>query len=73
LLDLRQAMRVLEQTLREQSAGKVKQVPPLRFMNRGMRMVVGGSKPKKNGLRVSVTVAGRWPCCSRLAPVRCCR
>ena len=46
LLNLRQAMGVLEQTFREQSEGKVKQVPPLRFMNRGMRMV--------GGLRVSV-------------------
>src|SRR6266480_1676981 len=56
LLDLRQAMRVLEQTFREQSAGNVKQVPPLRFMNRGMRMVVGGLEAQnKNGLRVSVT------------------
>jgi len=56
LLDLRQAMRVLEQTFREQSAGKVKQVPPLRFMNRGMRMVVGGLEAQdKNGFRVSVT------------------
>ena len=42
LLDLKQAMQVLEQTFREQADGKVKQVPPLRFMNRGMRMVVGG-------------------------------
>lgn len=56
LLDLKQAMNVLEQTFREQSAGKVKQVPPLRFMNRGMRMVVGGLEAQnKNGLRVSVT------------------
>ena len=56
LLDLRQAMSVLEQTFREQSDGKVKQVPPLRFMNRGMRMVVGGLEAQnKNGLRVSVT------------------
>jgi alanine dehydrogenase len=56
LLDLRQAMEVLEQTLREQADGKVKQVPPLRFMNRGMRMVVGGLEAQnKNGLRVSVT------------------
>jgi alanine dehydrogenase len=56
LLDLRQAMRVLEQTFREQSDGKVKQVPPLRFMNRGMRMVVGGLEAQdKNGMRVSVT------------------
>jgi ornithine cyclodeaminase len=56
LLDLRQAMRVIEQTLREQSDGNVKQVPPLRFMERGMRMVVGGLEAQnKNGLRVSVT------------------
>ena len=56
LLDLRQAMGVLEQTFREQSEGKVKQVAPLRFMNRGMRMVVGGLDAQdKNGLRVSVT------------------
>ncbi len=56
LLDLRQAMSVLDQTFREQSNGKVKQVPPLRFMSRGMRMVVGGLQAQnKNGLRVSVT------------------
>lgn len=56
MLDLRQAMRVLEQTFREQADGKVKQVAPLRFMNRGMRMVVGGLEAQnKNGLRVSVT------------------
>jgi alanine dehydrogenase len=55
LLDLRQAMRVLEQAFREQADGKVKQVPPLRFMNRGMRLVVGGLEAQnKNGLRVSV-------------------
>jgi ornithine cyclodeaminase/alanine dehydrogenase-like protein (mu-crystallin family) len=59
LLDLRQAMEVLEQTLREQAGGKVKQVPPLRFMNPGMRMVVGGLEAQnKNGLRVSVTGGG---------------
>lgn len=56
LLDLQGAMRVLEQTFREQSDGKVKQVAPLRFMDRGMRMVVGGLEAQnKNGLRVSVT------------------
>ena len=56
LLDLPQAMAVLEQTFREQAAGQVKQVAPLRFMNRGMRMVVGGLEAQnKNGLRVSVT------------------
>src|SRR5919108_1346481 len=56
LLDLRQAMQVLEQTFREQADGRVKQVPPLRFMNRGMRMVVGGLEAQnKNGFRGSVT------------------
>ena len=56
LINLRQAMGVLKQTFREQSEGKVKQVPPLRFMNRGMRMVVGGlGAQDKNGFRVSVT------------------
>ena len=56
LLDLRRAMAVLAQTFREQSAGKVKQVAPLRFMNRGMRMVVGALEAQdKNGFRVSVT------------------
>ena len=56
LLDLRRAMRVIEQTLREQSDGNVRQVAPLRFMDRGMRMVVGGLEAQnKNGLRVSVT------------------
>ena len=56
LIDLRQAMRILEQTFREQAAGQVKQVAPLRFMNRGMRMVVGGLEAQnKTGLRVSVT------------------
>ncbi|MGZ8532242.1 MAG: hypothetical protein ACXWYM_16940, partial [Candidatus Binatia bacterium] len=52
-------MAVLEQTFREQAAGKVKQVAPLRFMNRGMRLVVGGLEAQdKNGLRVSVTGGG---------------
>ena len=56
LIDLPGAMRVLEQTFREQADGKVKQVAPLRFMDRGMRLVVGGLEAQnKNGLRVSVT------------------
>ncbi len=58
-LDPPQAMRVLDQTFRQQADGKVLQVPPLRFMNRGMRMVVGGLEAQdKNGLRVSVTGGG---------------
>jgi len=56
LLDLKRAMSVLERTFREQADGRVKQVPPLRFMNRGMRMVVGGLEAQnKNGFRVSMT------------------
>ena len=59
LLDLRQAMATLERTFREQADGQVKQVAPLRFMNRAMRMVVGGLEAQnKNGLRVSVTGGG---------------
>ena len=55
MLDLRRAMRVLEQAFHEQAGGKIKQVPPLRFMDRGMRLVVGGLEAQnKNGLRVSV-------------------
>jgi hypothetical protein len=55
LLDRQRAMLVLEQTFREQSARQVKPVAPLRFMNRGMRMVVGGLDAQdKNGFRVSV-------------------
>ncbi len=47
---------MLVNTFREQADGKVRQVAPLRFMNRGMRMVVGGLEAQdKNGLRVSVT------------------
>src|ERR1043166_5886972 len=56
LLDLRRAMAVLEQTFHDQADGKVNQVAPLRFMNRGMRLVVGGlAAQDMNGLRVSVT------------------
>jgi alanine dehydrogenase len=56
LLDLKRAMMVLEQTFREQSDGKVAQVPPLRLMDRGMRMVVGALEAQdKTGFRVSVT------------------
>lgn len=56
MLDLPQAMRVLDRVFREQADGKVRQVPPLRFMNRGMRMVVGGLEAQNiDGLRVSVT------------------
>jgi ornithine cyclodeaminase/alanine dehydrogenase-like protein (mu-crystallin family) len=54
-------MGVIERVLREQSAGQVKQVAPLRFMGRGMRMVVGGLEAQNvNGLRVSVTGGDAW-------------
>ena len=61
LLDLRQAMQVLEKVLHEQALGQVKQVAPLRFMERGMRMVVGALEAqKRTGLRVSVTGGGAY-------------
>lgn len=61
LLDLPRAMAVIERVLREQAAGQVKQVAPLRFMGRGMRMVVGGLQAQNvNGLRVSVTGGDAW-------------
>ena len=56
LMDLRQAMSVLQDTYRDQAEGKLDAVPPLRLMNRGMRLVAGGL-PTQNrlGLRLSVT------------------
>ena len=73
LLDLQRAMLVLEQTFREQSAGQVKAVAPLRFMNRGMRMVVGGLDAQdKNGFRVSVAGGDAWRCFSRSARANFC-
>ena len=56
LLDLRQAMEVLKQTYEDQSEGGVDQAPPLRFMNRGVRLAVGGLPLRdRRGIRLSVT------------------
>jgi hypothetical protein len=56
-------MLVLKETFREQAAGKVKQVPPLRFMNRGMRLVVGGlvdSLARPGGNITGFSGSDRW-------------
>ncbi len=56
LVDLRRAMSILEGTYRDQAEGKIDAVAPLRLMNRGMRVVVGGLPAQnKTGLRLSVT------------------
>ncbi len=59
LMDLRQAMAVLERTYNDQAQGRVNAIPPLRLMNRGIRLVAGGlSAENRLGLRVSVTGGG---------------
>lgn len=56
LVDLRTAMTVLEETYRDQANGQVKAIPPLRLMDRGIRLVAGGlGRPDRVGLRVSPT------------------
>ena len=56
LVDLRAAMTVLEETYRDQARGQVKAIPPLRLMDRGIRLVAGGlGRPDRVGLRVSPT------------------
>ena len=56
LMDLRTAMTVLEQTYVDQADGQVKAIPPLRLMDRGIRLVAGGlDRADRVGLRVSAT------------------
>jgi alanine dehydrogenase len=56
LLDLKGAMQVLEQVYREQAAGEVKAIAPLRLMDRGIRLVAGGlAASDRVGLRLSPT------------------
>lgn len=56
LLDLRQAIKVLEEAYKDQSQGGADQVPPFRLMNRGMRLAVGGLPLRdRRGIRLSVT------------------
>jgi alanine dehydrogenase len=56
LMDLRTAMTVLERTYVDQADGQVKAIPPLRLMDRGIRLVAGGlDRADRVGLRVSAT------------------
>ena len=56
LMDLRQAMTVLERTYHSQAEGQVCAVPPRRLMDRGIRLVAGGLPDEDRvGLRLSVT------------------
>ncbi len=59
LMDLRQAMAVLEKTYNGQAEGQVSAVPPLRLMDRGIRLVAGALPAEDRvGLRLSVTGGG---------------
>lgn len=56
LIDLPKAMTVLEDTYRDQANGQIKAIPPLRLMNRGIRLVAGGlDRSDRVGLRLSPT------------------
>ena len=56
LMDLGTAMAVLERTYIEQADGQVRAIPPLRLMDRGIRVVAGGlARADRVGLRLSPT------------------
>ena len=56
LVDLKTAMAVLEKTYVDQANGQVKAIPPLRLMDRGIRLVAGGlGGPDRVGVRLSPT------------------
>ncbi len=56
LVDLKTAMAVLEETYVDQANGQVKAIPPLRLMDRGIRLVAGGlDGPDRVGVRLSPT------------------
>ena len=56
VMDLKTAMAVLEETYVDQANGQVKAIPPLRLMDRGIRLVAGGlGRPDRVGLRLSPT------------------
>ena len=59
LLDLGTAMRVLQRVYRDQAEGGIDAVPPLRLMNRGIRLVAGRLNfQNRVGVRLSVTGSG---------------
>jgi len=56
LMDLQQAIRVLQRTYMDQAKGEIRATPPLRLMERGIRGVAGGlTLQNKIGMRLSVT------------------
>lgn len=56
LLDLRAAMQILERVYHDQAQGGIDAVPPLRLMNRGIRLVAGRlNLQNRVGVRLSVT------------------
>jgi ornithine cyclodeaminase/alanine dehydrogenase-like protein (mu-crystallin family) len=56
LLDLRAAMQILERVYHDQAQGGIDAVPPLRLMNRGIRLVAGRlNLQNRIGVRLSVT------------------
>ncbi len=56
LIDLRGAMAILERVYRDQAEGGIDAVPPLRLMNRGIRLVAGRlNLQNRVGVRLSVT------------------
>ena len=56
LLDLRAAMQILERVYNDQAQGGIDAVPPLRLMNRGIRLVAGRlNLQNRVGIRLSVT------------------
>lgn len=56
LLDLRAAMQILERVYNDQAQGGIDAVPPLRLMNRGIRLVAGRlNLQNRVGVRLSVT------------------
>lgn len=56
LLDLRVAMQILERVYHDQAQGGIDAVPPLRLMNRGIRLVAGRlNLQNRVGVRLSVT------------------
>ncbi|HXV82917.1 MAG TPA: NAD(P)-binding domain-containing protein, partial [Candidatus Binatia bacterium] len=59
LLNLRTAKEVLERVYRDQAEGGIDAVPPLRLMNRGIRLVAGRLNfQNRVGVRLSVTGSG---------------
>ncbi len=56
LMDLETAMAVLEEIYIDQANGQVKAIPPLRLMDRGIRLVAGAlDRPDRVGVRLSPT------------------